>query len=449
MANRFWIGGSGNINDTAHWSTTSGGSGGASVPTSADNATWDANSSSGTYTVTVNANFSCANWTTGAPASGTLTFSAPTYVFMVYGDVSLHLGLLFSGVPANTFWNLQPPAGSTHYVTSNGVTIPFGWYINGSTTSTTVLNDDLSIGNGSPIEFGKGTFDANGKNVTASYALAIGTNAKTIKLGTGLWTLTGTSGWGIAINAVSVTTIVLPSPASGSTIKLTANSSSNTTFDGGGKTYGVLEIATQGTGKVAHTSSNTFDTFKNTAGAVRRNAFTAGTNTTAANWILSGSAGNLNVITSLTGAQHTLTKSGGGMVNADYLDLSWSKGLPSSPQTWYAGTHSNNGGNNTNWAFTDGAIQKSVSGALSFSGSLTTNAKTLSGVTRDSAGNALGNCLVRLLSDTSPRLQVGKATSDVNGNYSIYTAYSSSVRVLVTKTGSPNVQGLSDLVTPQ
>lgn len=36
MANRYWVGGSGDWSDTAHWSTTSGGSGGSSVPTSAD-----------------------------------------------------------------------------------------------------------------------------------------------------------------------------------------------------------------------------------------------------------------------------------------------------------------------------------------------------------------------------------------------------------------------------
>jgi len=29
---RYWVGGSGNTNDTAHWATSSGGTGGASVP---------------------------------------------------------------------------------------------------------------------------------------------------------------------------------------------------------------------------------------------------------------------------------------------------------------------------------------------------------------------------------------------------------------------------------
>jgi hypothetical protein len=39
MADRYWVGGSGtwNSTDTTHWSTTNGGSGGASAPTSVDN----------------------------------------------------------------------------------------------------------------------------------------------------------------------------------------------------------------------------------------------------------------------------------------------------------------------------------------------------------------------------------------------------------------------------
>jgi len=58
MANRYWVAGSaGNWNDTANWSITSGGAGGASVPTTGDAAIFDSNGvgncdvSSGFYTV--------------------------------------------------------------------------------------------------------------------------------------------------------------------------------------------------------------------------------------------------------------------------------------------------------------------------------------------------------------------------------------------------------------
>lgn len=44
MANRYWVGNLGSWNDTAHWSTTSGGAGGASAPGPDDDVIIDANS---------------------------------------------------------------------------------------------------------------------------------------------------------------------------------------------------------------------------------------------------------------------------------------------------------------------------------------------------------------------------------------------------------------------
>jgi hypothetical protein len=59
MANRFWVGGTANWDNTAgtKWSATSGGAGGVSVPTSVDDVFFNASSGSGTVTIsgTVNA----------------------------------------------------------------------------------------------------------------------------------------------------------------------------------------------------------------------------------------------------------------------------------------------------------------------------------------------------------------------------------------------------------
>lgn len=56
MANRYWVGGSGNWNDTNHWSATYMGTPGASVPGAADNAYFPENTTSGA-TVTIDINF--------------------------------------------------------------------------------------------------------------------------------------------------------------------------------------------------------------------------------------------------------------------------------------------------------------------------------------------------------------------------------------------------------
>jgi len=54
MANRYWVGGSGNWTDSSHWSATSGGAGGVSVPNSSDNVTIDANSSGSNLSISWN-----------------------------------------------------------------------------------------------------------------------------------------------------------------------------------------------------------------------------------------------------------------------------------------------------------------------------------------------------------------------------------------------------------
>lgn len=63
MADRYWVGGSGSWNSTTKWSATSGGASGASVPTSADNAIFDAASGGAHYTVTVTDSSTCADLT--------------------------------------------------------------------------------------------------------------------------------------------------------------------------------------------------------------------------------------------------------------------------------------------------------------------------------------------------------------------------------------------------
>ena len=53
MADRYWVGGTGtwNSSNTANWSTSSGGTGGASVPSAIDNVFIDNNSGTGTITL--------------------------------------------------------------------------------------------------------------------------------------------------------------------------------------------------------------------------------------------------------------------------------------------------------------------------------------------------------------------------------------------------------------
>jgi hypothetical protein len=62
MADRYWRGGTGtwNTSSTTNWSATSGGSGGASVPTASDNVIFD---QAATYSVTMTGALACLSIT--------------------------------------------------------------------------------------------------------------------------------------------------------------------------------------------------------------------------------------------------------------------------------------------------------------------------------------------------------------------------------------------------
>lgn len=116
MANKYWVaGGDGIVSSTSNWSTASGGSSGAAVPNTSDYAYFDANSGTGTATVT-------SPWavrriyTTGF--AGTITGSQPITVtdyFTIDAATTWSVtGLLTLGVgTVGAYW-VFPATGFTH-----------------------------------------------------------------------------------------------------------------------------------------------------------------------------------------------------------------------------------------------------------------------------------------------------------------------------------------------
>lgn len=94
MADRYWVGGTGNWSGTTHWSATSGGASGASEPVPADNVYFDANSGTGTVTC----NYGLCN-DFDATNSSSLVFHF-TDILQVYGDIKLSssAGMTFTQV---------------------------------------------------------------------------------------------------------------------------------------------------------------------------------------------------------------------------------------------------------------------------------------------------------------------------------------------------------------
>jgi hypothetical protein len=95
MADRYWVGGSGTWDaaTTTNWSISSGGAGGASAPTSVDNAYFDgASDTSAPFTVTLSGAPVCANLiigdgTTVSVLDQTMTLAGVGISLDVYGSL--------------------------------------------------------------------------------------------------------------------------------------------------------------------------------------------------------------------------------------------------------------------------------------------------------------------------------------------------------------------------
>jgi hypothetical protein len=190
-----------------------------------------------------------------------------------------------------------------------------------------------------------GVFDANNYNVTALNFSSNYTDTRSIYLGSGTITLTGTgTPWNL------LTTTNLTFDAETSTIILNNASSSAKTFAGGGLTYNNVHFTGAGTGIFTISGANTFNTLTiDTAPKTVR--FTNGTTQTVTSFVADGSSGNLITLNSnSTGNKWTISRSAGdNEVNFCSIKDSTATG----GANWIA-TDSINEGNNTGWDFGGG-----------------------------------------------------------------------------------------------
>ncbi len=182
MAARYWVsGGTGNTNSTTNWSTSSGGASGASVPTSVDSATWDANSGVGTVTVNATLSVLSANFTN---FTGTLAGSS---TFQIYsGGVVLGAGMTIThtgslSAQASSSWTSNGKQWTGSFG-SGGFTLTFvdNWDFAGNFTQSATMN---AIGSTVTVG-GDMNINAFGATSTTNFILA----------GSGSWSVTADSG---------------------------------------------------------------------------------------------------------------------------------------------------------------------------------------------------------------------------------------------------------------
>jgi hypothetical protein len=184
MASRYWVGGTATWNATAgtKWATTSGGAGGASVPTSSDNVFFDA-SSSGVCTIGATSacdSLDCTGFT------GTIAGSS---ALSIAGSLTLAAGMTFSYTGTFTFTST-----GAETITTAGKSMPKvnfngagGWW---------QLQDAWAGYSAATITLTAGEFDTNGFNVNVSSTgtnvfTTTGSGAKTLTLGSSVITTRG------------------------------------------------------------------------------------------------------------------------------------------------------------------------------------------------------------------------------------------------------------------
>jgi len=256
-----------------------------------------------------------------------------------YGNYTLGSGVTVSGTSAQIF-----SGRGTQTFTSAGKTITFGFTVSKPSGVAFELGD--AVTNTSSVTLNSGTFDAKNYNLTCTFFSSNNSDTRTLTMGSGLWTL---SGAGVVWNTTTQTGLTFNKDTAD--ILLSNTTTTARAFDAGGLTFNKLTIGgATGVSTLSITGTNTFSELASTKTVAHTITFPNVTTTVGA-WTISGTSGNLVTLQRTgSGGTFTVAKTGGGVVDVNFLSISNSTATPS--DTWYAGANSTNGGNNTGWIFT-------------------------------------------------------------------------------------------------
>lgn len=352
MADRYWVGGSGNwdASSTANWSTSSGGSAGASAPTSADNVIFDANSNVGTgaFTVTVTGTSAapavCNDFSTGGAGGAldgamTLTMGA-TAVLSCHGSITAPAtNFSTSGTAGAEIFLAATSTGKT--ITTNGVAFTNISFRCITTSGEWTLGSALTA---STLIMQAGTFITSNYNMTIAGISKSSATTAALTLGSSAVSLSNT-------NAVSITAANLTLNAGTSTITCSATSPA---FTGGGLTYYNVTFSSAASGTTTINDNNTFNNLTQTSrSATGVRVFTLGAAQTVSGTLTLGAANTavrrILVQSSVTGTRRTITLNGtlATLADVDFRDI----GAAGTVATPWTGTRLGNGLNNNNITF--------------------------------------------------------------------------------------------------
>lgn len=220
------------------------------------------------------------------------------------------------------------------------------------------LSDNLKLG--SNLFLSNGTFDANNFNVQCATFGSSGTLTRTLKMGSGTWSLTFSTGATSLWNVVSTGLTYTPSSAP----IVFANASTFTrTFTGGGLTYQSLTYTVAGsTGALIINNSNTFTdlNFSDVTNARTLQLSATSTQTITGSFNVNGTSGKLMTINSTSGGSAANLVDAVGTQSCDFLSIQDS--AAGGGASWYAGANSTDVSGNSGWIFTAPPAASSTGG---------------------------------------------------------------------------------------
>lgn len=324
---------------SSSWATTSSGTGSdTNFPLAQDTAVIDNNTtlsgtlSTGPYQY---GTIDCSNRT------NTITLSFAAFMYM-HGSLKLGTGVTPSGTNAVYFLG----RGATDTISCAGKTLTCYIDINKLNAGTCAFNDAFSSSNGLVLSLG--TLETNNYNVLANYLSSYNTNTRTIRMGTGTWTLSGTGAlWSVNATNLTITTADIILSDNTTTTRQFAhygNASFKKLTIGGNTSTSITQIGINNTQTLSFTELASTKTVAHTVQLLNN----IGTITT---WNIAGTAGNIVTFNSNvagTRRNFTLTNATSAITN-DYLSI---KDIgETSGGKFFVGENSINGGNNNNIIF--------------------------------------------------------------------------------------------------
>lgn len=365
---RFWVGGGGDWNDPAHWSSTSGGTAGsACVPTVYDDVYFDANSgfTTANRTVTINNGNAYArniNWT-GALNSPVWNKST-SWKLEVWGDslivtapATFNLELILKGsnpafmkgsTPSGSFdIRIDKPGGSLTLLNDYNNSQGRFFLTNGAfNASGRTLNFNTFTNEGSPnassVDISNSIITLNGNWAYSGSVANHALNAVNSAITSQAFNATGFTYNKVNVNGALSNSAQFDNTTIDSLVFTLASTTSQVGINGNNNTFNFVEY--KGSGGI-YGNNNTIDTLVFFPG--NRYTLNSGTNTTiTGEWYGSGSPCRLTEIVSSSTTNATITKSSGD-VSFDYVRLQHITATGSA--AFNTQSHSIDLGGNTGW----------------------------------------------------------------------------------------------------